>query len=124
MSEVRILASPDFDEQTATVVPVLDSAFLGIRPKGRDEGEKIDLKEQLDSVSIQTEDEVHSLAGAAGWGLLGTLLLGTPGLLLGALWGGRKRKEVCFAATFKDGRKFLGLTDVPTYQRFSALAFR
>src|SRR3954453_20927406 len=107
MTDVRIIATPDFPEQTAEVVTLLDSVLLGIRAKGALEGEKIDLKESLDSVTLQTEDEARSLLGAAGWGLLGSFLFGPTGLLLGALWGARKQKEICFAAQLKDGRKFL-----------------
>jgi hypothetical protein len=124
MTDVKILTSPDFEEQTATVVPLLDSMLLGIRPKGQAEGEKIDLKAQLENVDVQTEEEVRSLLGAAGWGVLGSVMLGPAGLILGALWGARKQKEICFAAHLKDGRKFLGLTDVATFQRFKAITFR
>lgn len=124
MSEIKIIASPDFEEQTAEVAPLLDSVMLGIRPKGSAEGQKLDLKENLESVAVQTEDEVRSLLGAAGWGLLGSYLLGPVGLLLGAFWGWRKQKEICFAGYLKDGRKFLGVTDAPTFQRLKAVTFR
>src|SRR5262245_43715600 len=101
MADVKIIASPDFPEQTAEVVPFLDSLLLGIRGKGEAQNEKIDLKESLESVAIQTEEETRSLLGAAGWGLAGSWLLGPAGLILGALWGARKQKEVCFDARFK-----------------------
>jgi hypothetical protein len=124
MADVKILASPDFEEQTATVVPLLDSTLLGIRSKRQAEGERIDLKDQLDTVDVQTEEDIRSLLGAAGWGLLGSVMLGPAGLVLGALWGARSQKEICFAAHLKDGRKFLGLTDAATFQRFKAATFR
>jgi hypothetical protein len=124
MADVKIIASPDFPTQTAEVFTVLDSVLLGIRGKSEAEGEKIDLKDSLESVAVQTEAETRSLLGAAGWGLVGSWLLGPAGLLLGALWGGRKQKEVCFAAQLKDGRKFLGLADVSTFQVLKAAAFR
>jgi len=124
MADVKIIASPDFLEQTAEVVTCLDSLVLGILGKGEHQSEKIDLKDNLESVAIQTEDETRSLLGAAGWGLVGSWLLGPTGLLLGALWGARKQKEVCFDARFKDGRKFLGIADVPTFQKLKAVTFR
>jgi hypothetical protein len=123
MADVRIIASPDFPEQTAEIVTLLDSVLLGIRAKDSSQAEKVDLKESLDSVAIQTEDEVWSLVGAAGWGLVGSFLLGPTGLLLGALWGARKQKEICFAAQLRDGRKFLGVADVSTFQKLKAVTF-
>ncbi|HKH50129.1 MAG TPA: hypothetical protein VKM72_36215 [Thermoanaerobaculia bacterium] len=124
MADVKIIASPDFPEQTAELVTCLDSLLLGIRGKGEAQSEKIDLKEHLESVAIQTEDEIRNLLGAAGWGLVGSFLLGPTGLLLGALWGARKQKEICFDARFKDGRKFLGIADAPTFQKLKAVTFR
>jgi hypothetical protein len=124
MADIKIIASPDFAEQTAEVVTVLDSVLLGIRGRDGAEGEKVDLKESLDNVAVQTEDETRSLLGAAGWGLVGSFLLGPTGLILGALWGARKQTEVCFAANLKDGRKFLGISDVPTFQKLKAISFR
>src|SRR5262249_12382066 len=120
MADIKILASPDFPEQTAEVIPLLDSMMLGIRGKETAQGEKIDLHESLDSVTLQTEEEVRSLLGAAGWGLVGSFLFGPTGLLLGALWGGRGQKEICFEAHLKDGRKFLGVSDAPTFQKLKA----
>jgi hypothetical protein len=121
MADIKILASPDFAEQTAEVVNLLDSMMLGIHGKESAQGEKIDLKESLDTVTVQTEEEVRSLLGAAGWGIVGSFLLGPTGLLLGALWGGRGQKEICFEAKLKDGRKFLGISDAPTFQRLKAV---
>jgi hypothetical protein len=124
VTDIKIIASPDFEEQTAEVAPLLESLMLGIRSKGGTESEKLDLKENLESVTVQSEDEVRSLLGATGWGLLGSYLLGPAGLLLGALWGWRKQKEVCFAGYLKDGRKFLGITDAQTFQKLKAVSFR
>jgi hypothetical protein len=120
MAGIKILASPDFPEQTAEVVHLLDSMMLGIRGKDAAQGEKIDLAQGLASVTVQTEEEVRSLLGATGWGLVGSFLLGPTGLLLGALWGGRSQKEICFEAHLKDGRKFLGVSDAPTFQKLKA----
>jgi hypothetical protein len=124
MADVKILASPDFPEQTAEVVTLQGSVLLGIRGKGESDAEKIELAAHLDHVSVQTEDETRSLLGAAGWGLFGSLLLGPTGLLLGALWGARKQKEICFDAQLKDGRKFLGIADAATFQKLKAVTYR
>jgi len=124
VTDIKIIASPDFEEQTAEVAPLLESLMLGIRSKGAAEGEKLDLKENLESVTVQSEDEARSLLGATGWGLLGSFLFGPTGLILGALWGWRKQKEICFAGYLKDGRKFLGITDAQTFQKLKAVSFR
>jgi hypothetical protein len=124
MADVKIIASPDFPEQTAEVVTCLDSLLLGIHGNGEAQSEKIDLKDNLESVAIQTEAESRSLLGAAGWGLVGSWLFGPTGLLLGALWGARKEKEICFDARLRDGRKFLGIADVSTFQKLKAVTFR
>ena len=123
MAAVKIIASPDFPEQTAEVVTLLDSVLLGIRGQG-EHSEKIDLSDNLESVSVQSETDVRNLLGAAGWGLLGRYLLGPTGFLLGALWGARKQTEICFDAHLKDGRKFLGVADAPTFQKLKAVTFR
>lgn len=123
MAEIKVLASPDFEEQSATLTTGPGVAVLAIRRRDG-QGETIDLNEHLESVSVKTEEEVRSLTGAAGWGVLGSLFLGPTGLLLGALWGGRKQKEICFAAYLKDSRKFLGITDSQAFQKLQAIAFR
>jgi hypothetical protein len=124
MADVKIIASPDFPQQTAEVVTCLDSVLLGIRSNGEAQSEKIDLRDTLESVAIQTEEETRNLLGAAGWGILGSWLLGPAGLLLGALWGARSQREICFDARLKDGRKFLGIADAPTFQKLKAATFR
>jgi len=47
-----------------------------------------------------------SLAGAVGWGAVGTALAGPVGLLAGALLGGKKQRQVA-AVRFTDGRSVL-----------------
>ena len=124
MADIKIIASPDFEEQKASLTTLFGSAILSIRPKGKWASEQIDLKLQLDSVGIQTEEDIRKLSGAAGWGLVGTLALGPAGLILGALWGGRKHKEICFAALLKDGRKFLGVTEPHAFRKLQAITFK
>jgi hypothetical protein len=124
MADIRILSSPDFPEQTAEVVTLLDRVILGIRGRDGTPAERIELENTLESVGVQTETEVRSLLGAAGWGLVGRFVLGLPGLVLGALWGGRAQKEICFEARLKDGRRFLGVADAPTFQKLKAVTLR
>jgi hypothetical protein len=124
MADIKVIASPDFEEHKASLVTLLGSAVLGIRRKGEWGSEQIDLKQHLESIAVQTEDDIRKLSGAAGWGLAGTLALGPLGLVLGALWGARKHKEICFAAHLKDGRKFLGVTDAKTFQKLQAITFK
>ncbi|MCV6599586.1 MAG: hypothetical protein OIF36_03805 [Alphaproteobacteria bacterium] len=42
------------------------------------------------------------------------LLLGGPGLIVGAMLGGKK-KDRTFIGTFKDGRRFMATADKKTY---------
>jgi hypothetical protein len=88
MAEIKVIASPNFEEHKASLVTLLGSAVLGIRRKGEWGSEQIDLKQHLESIAVQTEDDIRKLSGAAGWGLAGTLALGPLGLVLGALWLG------------------------------------
>jgi hypothetical protein len=52
----------------------------------------------------------------------GLVVLGPLGMLAGLLLGGR-RKSVTYVARFKDGRRFMGTTDAPTYKTLLAAAF-
>jgi hypothetical protein len=74
------------------------------------------------TVEQVTDENKKNFVGAAGWGLVGAVALGPLGLLAGVLAGGN-RKEVCFACTLKDGRRFLAIADSATYQRFLAETF-
>jgi hypothetical protein len=56
-------------------------------------------------------------AAAAGW-----LLLGPLGLALGAMGGGKEKREVTFALRFTDGKAFLGSSDSATFLKLKALA--
>ncbi len=123
MSQIKVLASPDFEEQSAILTTGPGIAVLTIRRRDG-QSETANLNEHLESVSVKTEEEVRSLMVATGWGALGVLVLGPMGLLLGALWGGRKHKEICFEAHLKDGRKFLGVSGLRAFQKLQAITFR
>lgn len=82
---------------------------------------KIDSEEIANLEQIDEDNKVKVL-GAAGWGLAGAAILGPVGALAGMLLGGRGKKVV-FACTFKDGRKFLGETDMKTWTAMQAATF-
>jgi hypothetical protein len=63
-------------------------------------------KTDIESVVVATEENLKSMGGAIGWGLVGGLALGGIGALAGILAGGRS-KDVTFICKLKDGRKFM-----------------
>jgi hypothetical protein len=77
MAGIKIIASPDFPEQTAEIVTLLDSVLLGIRGRNQAPAERIELGASLESVD--------SLLGGLGSprGVLAFLL--TAGIVLGTL---------------------------------------
>lgn len=80
------------------------------------------LKGNIQSIEVVNEENKKSFIGAAGWGLVGSIALGPLGLIAGALAGGNN-KNVCFACTLIDGRKFMAISDPGMYQKIAALAF-
>jgi len=85
-------------------------------------GETIDLKSQVENIEQLTDEKVKKLAGTAGWGIAGGVLLGPLGAIGGMLLGGNK-KEVAFACYLKGGRKFMATTDGKTWQKIIAARF-
>lgn len=85
-------------------------------------GESINLVLELERAEILDEEKVKKLAGTAGWGIAGAVLLGPLGAIGGILLGGNK-KEVAFAAYLKDGRKFMATTDGGTWKKLMAVTF-
>lgn len=84
--------------------------------------QSVDLKHDAESVELMTEEKVKKLAGTAGWGAAGMVLLGPLGAIGGILLGGNK-KEVAFVCHLKDGRKFMATTDGKTWQKITAARF-
>jgi hypothetical protein len=62
--------------------------------------------DKIAAVEPITQESRTSLAGAVGWGAVGTALAGPVGLLAGALLGGKKQDQVV-AVRFTDGRSVL-----------------
>ena len=85
-------------------------------------GEKVDIKAEAGSVEQLSEEGVKKLAGTAGWGIAGAVLLGPLGAIGGMLVGGNK-KEVAFVCHLHDGRKFMATTDGKSWQKIVAAHF-
>jgi len=114
---VKIIAG-DFPKGSQLSVTLGEaSLFWGLK-----KDQKIDLKKNLSRIERVTEESKKKFLGSAGWGLLGGAALGPVGLIAGALAGGNK-KEICFAGYLKDGRKFMAVSDLSTYQKLSKVMF-
>ncbi|RUO48972.1 hypothetical protein [Pseudidiomarina donghaiensis] len=85
-------------------------------------GETYNFGTDFERVELLSEEQVKKLAGTAGWGLAGAVLLGPIGAIGGMLLGGNK-KEVVIACYLKDGRKFMATTDSKTWTKISASMF-
>ena len=86
-------------------------------------GEKYDLRKQLVSFEQLDEQKARSLAGAAGWGFVGTVALGPLGLLAGALFGGRAQDQYTFAAELSDGQKFMATCPGKIWTKLQGIGF-
>ncbi|WP_142849785.1 hypothetical protein [Telmatospirillum sp. J64-1] len=84
-------------------------------------GETFALRD-FQQAEMLTEENKKKVAGTLGWAAVGAIALGPIGALGGALLGGRS-KEVCFAASLKNGRKFMATTDMKTWQKIQASIF-
>ncbi len=73
----------------------------------------------LKTIEEITEDNKVSVLGAAGWGILGTVVAGPFGLVAGALLGGRG-KTVVFSVEFNDGKRSLIEADSRTWTQIMA----
>ena len=128
MSKFEVVASPDFQDGGTFMFGVVtlkhktetEPALFGTETPRTF---TYNVAKDVQLAELQTEESVHKLSGAAGWGLAGAAIAGPVGLLLGALWGGRRRDKVCFAATMKDGKRFLALADQSVYRQFLAGSF-
>ncbi len=88
---------------------------------GKKNTERIPASE-IEELETASEENVKRIRGTVGWGVAGAALLGPVGLLAGLLLGG-KGKEVVIVCKLKDGRKFLAVVDLGTYQKIQAAMF-
>jgi len=85
-------------------------------------GGSIDLKKEVQSVEIMTEDNKKKFLGSAAFGAIGGLAFGPIGAVAGLLAGGNKR-DVTFACYLKDGRKFMATADSKTFTKIQSFCF-
>jgi hypothetical protein len=115
MSNITILGG-DISKGRWSVSTVFDNFTMMVN------GIPFDMRSEVDTVEIMTEDKVKKFAGSVGLGLVGGIALGPLGAIGGLLAGGNK-KEVCFVCTLKSGQKFIGKTDGKTFQKLMTLSF-
>lgn len=120
MSKFEVIGSPDFQNGGSLVLGTL---ILYSKAERKATVHTYKIANDVASVELQTEESIRKLSGAAGWGLVGAALAGPVGIVLGALWGARKREQVCFTATLRDGKKFLALAEPSIYRQFAGAAF-
>ena len=98
-----------------------DSGKFILKTGKKPSGETISIF-SIKMLEIASEESVKRIGGTLGWGAAGAVLFGPVGLLAGLLAGGRG-KDVTFVAKFADGRKFMGTTDIKTFNemKFSCL---
>lgn len=77
-------------------------------------------KYEIESIEMADEESVIRIGSAVGWGVAGSVPLGSAGLLAGVLLGGCG-KGVTFVAHFKDGKKMLATTDAKSFAKLQAL---
>lgn len=123
MATIKVLAG-DLDHGDWTFTGLFGQALM-TKPSTKAniwKGETIDLKLNAENLEQLDEEKVKKLAGTAGWGLAGAVLLGPLGAIGGMLLGGNK-KEVTFACYLLDGRKFMATTDSKTWTKIMASKF-
>ncbi len=120
MSAIKVVAG-DLDHGTWQFSGMLGVALM-TRASTRThpwKGETVNLKSEVSNIEQLTEEKVKKLAGTAGWGIAGAVLLGPIGAIGGMLLGGNKT-QVAFACYLNDGRKFMGVTDSKAWQKIMA----
>jgi len=79
--------------------------------------------DEVVSIEIVTEQNSTSILKKAGWGLIGSAVLGPIGLLAGVLGGGNRHEKVV-AIEFADGKRALLQCDAKSYGDMMRLLFR
>ncbi len=123
MSAIKIIAGDLEGDRTPQIksARLLRNEIVYAVP-GKLFGVKLLPLNSLDAVEIQTEESVKDLFDTASWAAAGALLAGPLGAVIGGVFGGHK-KEVCFAAYLKDGRRFLAVADSDTFRQIQAAVF-
>ncbi len=85
--------------------------------------EEIKLEGNLITFEQLTEENKSSFLAKAGWGALGSLVLGPIGLAAGLFFAGNE-KEITVAGELKDGQKFLAKVDKETFDALKALTYK
>jgi len=113
MSEIKVLAG-DFLISNGTfsfgtiVLKTSKHSFVG---------EKISSKE-LEIIQIASEESIELIGGCMELGETEANLFGSDGILAKHEVS---EKEIIFVAKFKDGRKFLGITDPSTFKKMGGV---
>ncbi|KAM3113051.1 hypothetical protein [Phormidesmis sp. 146-33] len=88
---------------------------------------KLDLN-TIKAADLVDQEEIKSIASAAGWGLAAGLvagvLTGGLGLIVGGVAGAiakGQKTEVTFSCELEDGRKFLAATDPQTWKKIMGI---
>ncbi|TCL91850.1 hypothetical protein C8J38_105153 [Rhizobium sp. PP-WC-2G-219] len=79
--------------------------------------------DEVVSIDIVTEQNGTSILKKAGWGLIGSAVLGPVGLLAGVLGGGNRHEKIV-AIEFRDGKRALLQCDAKSYGNIMRLAFK
>lgn len=79
--------------------------------------------DEVVSIEIVTEQNSTSILKKAGWGFIGSAVLGPVGLLAGVLGGGNRHEKIV-AIEFTDGKRALLQCDAKSYGDMMRLSFR
>ncbi|KQQ36723.1 hypothetical protein ASG19_10005 [Rhizobium sp. Leaf306] len=79
--------------------------------------------DEVVSIHVVTEQNSTSILKKAGWGLIGSAVLGPVGLLAGVLGGGNRHEKIV-AIEFADGKRALLQCGAKSYGDIMRLSFR
>lgn len=83
--------------------------------------ECVSLMGNIDSITVQTQENVKDIAKTLGLTVAGGVLFGPLGAIAGYFAGGN-RKEVCALIKLKEGKQFLAVMDQRIYQQCVGLS--
>jgi hypothetical protein len=82
--------------------------------------EVVDLKRDVVSVDLQTEETTRRIDSLLAWATAGAFFAGPLGALAGSLYGGRERRSATLDIHLHDGRHILAVTDRETAQEMQS----